>query len=122
MSEQQHLWDVSHDYYCSEGAASETYENWDDFLEEMGDADEDYNLLFRWDWVSADDPDNEITVDELRLFYVHQRKGRIADITVKVSKSDEPRIIEYLRPLFAHLMGLWQPLTPTPPTASANAA
>lgn len=109
--EQKHLWEVNHDYYCSAGDYEETYETWDDFLEEMADADKDYNLLFRWDWQVADDEDNEIETDELELFYVQQRKGRLVSITVKVQKSDEPRVIEFLRPHMAHLMGLWQPLT-----------
>lgn len=103
MSEQQHLWEVRHPYYCSAGAYDDDYESWDQFLDEWADADMDYNLLFRWDWYTDDG-------DELRLSFVQQRKGVLSTITVKVEKDNEPRIVEWLRLRFEYALRLWLPL------------
>lgn len=106
-----HLWEIDHDYYCSEGRESEVFDSFDDFIEEWGKADKSYNLLFRWDWCDSANPDYEIEQDELRLFFVMQRKGYLTSVTVKVEKTDETRVIEWLNPYLRHLMELWTPLT-----------
>lgn len=58
----KHLWEVKHRYYCNEGnyfssdpSLGPRYKAFADFMEEWGDADPDYNLIFRWDWVEGED-------------------------------------------------------------------
>jgi hypothetical protein len=109
----KHLWEVDHAYYCSASdGGGEECETWAEFLDEWNDADMDYNLLFRFDWHDADNKDNDIEdgIDELELFYVQQRKGRISKVTVKVGKPQENEIIEWLKVRLAYLRELWQPI------------
>lgn len=125
-----HLWEVDHAYYCTEGGYFHTqahhktvheFKSWADFLEEMSDADMDYNLLFRWDWseVNYDEDGEELPAfngdvnyrnGKLSLFFMHQRKGFHSTSIVEVCRADEPAVIEFLKPRLAHLMGLWAPL------------
>jgi len=125
-----HLWEIDHPYYCSEGSywvpgtqwheVHNEYTSWADFLEEWGSADEDYNLLFRWDWKRADpddykyeveeDPDFKIPGDHLELFYFMQRKARNMSVFVEVSENDEPNVREWLSGKAEHIRKLWEPL------------
>lgn len=126
MSEQKHLWEVDHPYYCTEGNYFSTQErhqtifrfkSWGEFLAEMRDADPDYNLIFRWDWREGRDHelaeyngDDNYRHAEFVMFVMHQRKGYHSTSIVEVCRADEPQIIEFLRPRFAHLLKLWEPL------------
>lgn len=117
-----HLWDVKHAYYCNEGNYYSNdcgfeYKSWQDFLAEMGNLDMDYNLLFRWDWVEEDaegepnyNGDPNYRNGTLKLFWMHQRKGRFIYNTVEVCRNDEPAVIAYLTPFWQHLRDLWAPL------------
>lgn len=119
----------SHPYYASEGcfyASGYDFphyerESWQSFVDEMGDADLDLNLLYRWDWTLPDpgdfEPgDPEAEVEHLRLFYMQQRKARPTSYDVKVLPSDEPEIRAFLEVRAAHLALLWTPLAVTPAT------
>lgn len=124
----KHLWEVDHPYYCTEGgyfhsqAQHKTvheFKSWSSFIAEMGEADPDYNLLFRWDW-SENDPetdeptftgDNYYRNGKLSLFFMHQRKGFHSTSVVEVCRADEPAVIAYLQPRLAYLMRLWEPLS-----------
>lgn len=122
MELKQHLWEVKHSYYCNEGNyysndCGTEYRSFADFLEEMGAADKDYNLLFRWDWVENDDEDAPAWNGDvnyrngvLKLFYMQQRKGRYTYCTVEVCRADEPVVIEFLKPHRDYLLSLWSPL------------
>jgi hypothetical protein len=112
----QHLWDSGHSYYCSDSSwserdAGEEYNSWTSFVESYGDADKDYNLLFRWDW-STDKSDDELVggPHRLKLYFVQQRKGRFWPVIVTVTKEDEPAIKAYLATMWTHLKSLWQPI------------
>src|SRR5690348_3798534 len=119
--EHKHLWEIDHAYYCTEGnffgnghgAYQDVLHNgsWNEFLEGWGKSDPDYNLLFRWDWWDAQNPDHEIDQDELHLYFMLQRKGFHISVIVKIEKADEARVTEWLMPRLAHLMSLWEPLT-----------
>lgn len=109
-----HLWDVDHDYYCNENNyfsndCHEEYSTWADFLDEEGDVDMDYNLLFRWDW-KLPDPESEQFTDELQLFFIGQRKGLFRSVTVIVHPDDESSVREWLLPRFSRMVTLWKPL------------
>lgn len=126
----QHLWEIKHPYYCEEGnffgngnGAYETIfhnDSWDEFLDGFGKSEPDLNLLFRWDWRGPHDPDWEVEHDELRLYFMLQRKGYHASVIVKINKSDEGRIREWLMPRFAHLLRLWEPFAASRPIVRAD--
>jgi hypothetical protein len=125
MAETKHLWEVEHAYYCNEGnyyareSVESSYRSWADFLAENGDADMDYNLLFRWDWQERDDETGEPNFNgdvnyrngTLLLFWLGQRKGLYRYSTVSVCRADEPAVLDYLRPRWEHLRSLWEPVS-----------
>lgn len=104
------LWEAHHDYYCS-AQDSETFESWAEFLDEYGDADKDYNLVFRWDWNTQDDELETLSDDEqlLSIFVMQQRKGNVWQMNITVSRDDEPSIREWLQTRWEHLQNLWSP-------------
>jgi hypothetical protein len=124
----KHLWEIKHDYYCEEGSyfqsgnsARQTvfnFSSFDDFLENWGNADKDYNLLFRWDWneLSCNDlptynGDDNYRNGILKVFFMMQRKGFHSTCLVDVCRADEPKVIEYLSGSWAHLQSLWSPIS-----------
>lgn len=126
-NEQKHLWECKHSYYCTEGQYTSSqsdfktiweFKSWAEFIAEMGNADMDYNMLFRWDWHEGEDyelapfnGDVYYRNGKLLLFFMVQRKGFHSCSIVDVCRADEPAVIEYLKPNLEHLMGLWAPLT-----------
>ena len=109
----KHLWEVKHDYYCSESnyyhaGELEHFDSWNEFLEAYGTANPDMNLLFRWDWRGGDI--DTYTSDVLELFYILQRKGIFRPIEVSVSKDNEEEIKRWLNIKFDHLFKLWVPI------------
>lgn len=135
-SESTHLWEHDHPYYCSEGCyyvpgtrwseVHADWESWQDFLEDWGNVDPDYNLLFRWDWEQADpqnfylkpgDPDDETAeyeeakkVDTLKLFFYLQRKAKPFSHTIRVTEADEESVRAWLTGRAEHMRTLWAPL------------
>lgn len=121
-----HLWETRHPYHCSDtnyfarpGETSMHFKSWAEFFAEEGDADPDYNLLFRWDWKGQDCEDYDPTAHDetyrdgvLHLFWIGQRKGLFRSNTVDVCRADEPAVREWLKPRLDHLLKLWTPLIP----------
>lgn len=118
----RHLWECEHSYYCSTknyycNESTCSFKCLEDFLASEGDADMDYNLLFRWDWLEEDEKtgecnyngDNYYRNGELRLFFMGQRKGLYRSACVQVCRADEPKIVEYLRPRWEYMQRLWEP-------------
>jgi hypothetical protein len=113
----RHLWEIDHPYYCNEGnyfsrACGSYFKSWADFLTEWGDADIDYNLLFRFDWVEGEDHelpvfngDEHYRNGRLKIFWMGQRKGIYQFSIVDVCRADEPDVIAFLRPRWEHLKG-----------------
>jgi hypothetical protein len=114
-----HLWEVEHPYYCNLGNfysndCGQRYNSFDDFLGEWGDADMDYNLLFRWDWREAEyyreSNDEDVrTHDILEIFWMLQRKGAYTFCEIKVTKDEEQKVINFLRPRWEYMARLWRP-------------
>jgi hypothetical protein len=119
----------AHPYYASEGCfywsggAGEyphtEHASWTEFLAEMGNADLDLNLLYRWDWHERDpgdfEPgDPEAEVEYLELFYMHQRKARPWSHRVVVTSADEPAVRAWLLDRAVHMARLWAPLLTEP--------
>lgn len=107
------LWENKHPYYFS-GASTEDYESWDAFLAEMGDADDDYNLVVRWDWQEGKDHEVPAAKARVCICYVQQRRGTTHRADVMVTRDDEPRAREWLKAKLAYLMTNWAPLDVEP--------
>lgn len=126
MSEERtRLWDVEHDYYCSQGNylsreyPHDMFESVDVLLgisEDLfgpgfGDADMDFNLVFRWDWLK----DDETGEEEIAIFLVFQRKGFYKSIGAPISSDPEKRdaeeraLYDWLLPRWEHMRDLWAP-------------
>lgn len=114
----KHLWEVDHSYYCNQGnyyareSVESYYKRWGDFIAEWGEADMDYNLLFRWDWVEEGDfnGDSNYRNGKLYLFWMGQRKGRYNYSVVEVCRNDEEDVIKYIQPRYEYIKSLWEPL------------
>lgn len=124
MSDDKHLWEYDHPYYCSEGNylarplenpdCWQKYASWQGFIEEWGDSDPDLNLFFRWDWHAWHleypeyYPDGE--KHELHLFVMLQRKAFNKSIKVTVTADDEPAVREWLQGRARTIAAIWEPL------------
>ena len=97
----KHLWDHTVKRPFHYPGYSESFSNWKSFLEEWGDADMDYNLLFRFGWEG----------DTLKMLFAMQRRGGFTEASVQVEKADESAIRAFLEPRGRHLIENWAPLT-----------
>ncbi|AWB21192.1 hypothetical protein DA075_09935 [Methylobacterium currus] len=116
------LWEANHSYYCSESNfysrdPHTKWDMWSSFVEEFGNSDLDYNLVFRWDWYEGDDwgageynGDDYYRNGRLLMFFIMQRKGIFACHEISVCRADEPSVITFLKPRLAYLRDLWAPL------------
>ena len=115
----QHLWEVEHTYYCEgpiDRGFTAPYKSWADFIDEEGESDPYYNMLFRWDWREGDwENAGSYTGDDyyrngnLQLFFMGQRKGIFRAVNVSVCRADEPAVIAYLKPRWEYMRALWAP-------------
>lgn len=117
----KHLWEIKHDYYCSDSNyynndCEQEYKSWWDFISEEGDSELDYNLIFRWDWQEGEDYDlPEFNGDDnyrnakLKLYFMGQRKGLFRSVTIEVCRADEKQIIVFLQKRWQYIKDLWQP-------------
>ena len=114
----RHLWEHEHPYHCNldnyfSNDCAAKFDSWADFYAENKDNDDDYNLLFRFDWYPKEhyaDDDEPAASDTLELFYVGQRKGLFRSVTVSVKQSDEDAVRAWLVGRWRHLRALWEPL------------
>ena len=106
---------AQHPYYCSgsnyySNEAGASWETMTDFLAEFEDADEDMNLVFRWDIRQRDDDNPGRYYAE--VFMMHQRKGIFSPHHIKHINEDEAaRFRAYLEKHWATLKAMWEPLT-----------
>ncbi len=115
-----HLWEIDHPYYCQEGnfyknGLDTEYASWDEFTGTgFFSGGRDLNLLFRWDWTSwRRHPDPELRCDEpeeLRLFFVLQRKAILCSVGIRITDDDEPRVRRFLDDCSRTVAALWAPL------------
>ncbi len=116
------LWDVEHPYYWNEGSyhengMHETWDSWADFRDGMGAADEDLNLVCRFDWKNGEgEEENGVPIGEARLFifYVAQRKAYTFSHEITVTREQEPEIRAWLAAKWEHVRRLWAPLSTGP--------
>ena len=111
---------VDHRYYCSESnfysrEPGETYQCARRFLDDWEDADEDMNLVFRWDIKPGwDDSEKEGHPKTWRaeVFIIHQRKGIFNPIEIKTITEEElPRFVAYLKRHWDVMQEIWLPLS-----------
>ena len=122
----QHLWEIDHPYYCSEGnyfvgglrwnEVHNKYGSWQEFHDEWGTNDPDLNLVFRWDWKRADPTDYEegedVPPDTLAVYWVLQRKAILRSTVCTVTEADEPAVRAWLTERADRMRLLWEPLLP----------
>lgn len=124
-SQTPHLWEIDHPYYCQEGnyfvpgarwhEVHNEYDSWAEFHEEWGSADEDMNLVFRWDWKRADPTDyadgEEIPADRLHVYWVLQRKAILRSTECVVTEADEPAVRAWLAERAKTITAIWAPIS-----------
>ncbi len=126
-----HLWEVQHPYYMTEGNyhstnCIDTFDTWQDFLEEWGGSDLDYNWFVRWDWIEARTPAEEEEYEQGIGFYdgddsrrharfllqvIGQRKASLRSCRISVCRNDEAAILDFLRPRWEYMREMWAPLS-----------
>jgi hypothetical protein len=124
-TDQRHLWEYDHPYYCAEatwyrradgGFDHQRWPSWAEFRDNtiFTTGDRDLNLLVRWDWRSwrrHPDPDlRSDSPDELLLYFVMQRKGFLASHYITVTDADEPEVRVFLAECAKTTRDLWAPL------------
>lgn len=131
----KHMWEVKHPHYCNDANYYSNeclfeYKSWSEFLSEMGYADLDCNLFFRWDWREEDMETGECTFNGdnyyrngmLKLYIMQQSKGRFMIAHVAVCRTDEYAVKQYLMPRLEYLKSLWEPLSHDEDTTAAHEA
>lgn len=120
----RHLWEIDHPYYCNEGNyfsndCHTVYDSWADFFDCEGDADPDYNLVYRWDWKrpDIDDGDDPNTPQRLFVFWMGQRKALARSTECQVAPDDEPAVRAWLEERAKTLIAIWAPISLAPPIA-----
>lgn len=123
-SQTQHLWETDHPYYCTEGnyfvpgthwhEVHNDYDSWAEFYEAWGDADEDMNLVFRWDWKRDSGEflgeDEEPEPDKLHVYWVLQRKAILRSTTCVVTEADEDAVRAWLAERARSIAAIWAPI------------
>lgn len=116
------LYEVDHPYYMTQGCyfsneCHNFYNSWEEFLEEWGDAELDYNWIIRWDWVTPDPEDYDDSYPNpfkegeasFKIQFFHQRKAYPTSNEVKVHVDQEPMIREYLKKYWEYMKEMWEP-------------
>ena len=123
-SQTPHLWETDHPYYCTEGnyfvpgtrwhEVHNEYDSWAEFLEEWGSADEDMNLVFRWDWKRDSgeylEEGEEPEPDKLHVYWVLQRKAILRSTVCVVTEADEPAVRAWLAERARTIAAIWEPI------------
>ena len=117
---------TDHHYYCSdsnfyvsnmngENFGRAIHETWNDFKEKWfmssEEIDHDYNHCFRYDIAHPlDENGNEIMNKFcLKLYMMHQRKGRFIPVLIKnITKDEMPEIEQYLQSCWEYLCHQWK--------------
>jgi len=110
---------VKHDYYCSDNSYfslgfDTNYKTFNDFLSEMGESDDDMNLVFRFDIKERDieEIDENTSKYYMEVFMVHQRKGRFVPFFIEnIYESDFEAIKIYLEKKYLKMQKIWSPFS-----------
>jgi hypothetical protein len=108
---------VEHDYYCSDSSYYDLkfetkYATFADFYHDNGFADEDWNLVFRFDIYKKEDSEESENLYSMQIFVVHQRKGRFVPFFIEtIYETDFDMIKEYLEKRYLKIQNLWKPFS-----------
>ena len=109
-----HLWEIEHPYTPWAQGMHDGHD-WQTFKDAFSDADEDYNVVFRWDWEEDDEgPDDDTRAGILTIVWVGARKGNTWMNLVPVTRADEPEVLEFLQKKAAYVASLWHPILVKP--------
>jgi hypothetical protein len=109
------LYEIDHPYYGADGHVEE-FEHLDDLISAVNAYDEDWNHVYRWDWLI---PDGEEWAD-LVLYVVLQRKSQFLQWSAPASRLDEPKVREFLSSdrIAGALRRMWEPILDAYPDPS----
>ncbi|HEY6020985.1 MAG TPA: hypothetical protein VIY48_14105 [Candidatus Paceibacterota bacterium] len=112
------LWEIDHPYYGADGVWTEDFESFAEMRESVDASDEDYEHVYRWDWIDYTSNNYVLSYDGegpeqvLRLFVVCPRKSQFGVFECPVTHGDEPEILEWRRGprIFGSLKKMWEPI------------
>ena len=104
------LYEFKHPYYCATAnyfnhECTWEYSSWSKFYEDHKNDKVDLNLIFRWDWLEANEEDES---DTLQLSVVRQRTGIFGCYLIDVNKEDEPEVKDFLKPYANRIQKFWE--------------
>ncbi len=109
---------VKHPYYCCDSnyysnEASEEYSDWGDFINDWGDADVEYNHVFRFDISEKTNNEDEPTGEYVaEVFIMLQRKGKFVPCCINdVTESDKDSIVDFLSKHWEEVKKIWSPFS-----------
>lgn len=108
---------VKHPYYSSDSNyfsndASASFDTWQDFIDEWGDVDRDYNLCFRFDVTEREEDGGGFGA---QISLLQQRKGIYYPITIEeVEEKDVESMVNWLSPYWDLIQKLWTPFSNKP--------
>lgn len=124
----KHLWEYDHPYYGADGYSNKL-ESFADLRASVDGADEDMNLVYRFDWEDDSQPHRDDCFldgedrsgQRLTIHALMPRKSQFITWTCPISHDQEHEVIEWLRgPRIAgHLRKLWAPILGEPTDAPA---
>lgn len=89
----------------------DTWENFkNDWLDNDGDIDDDYNHIFRFDIIQNQDEETDELIEgyQLWLFFILQRKGIYRPVWIKnIEEKDMEEIEIFLEERWEYLKGQW---------------
>lgn len=107
---------VDHPYYCSgdnfySNEAAQRYNDWGEFMSEWGNADVEYNHVFRFDLKKKDECDG-IVEYYAEVFFIIQRKGIFIPCHIDIIQdSDVQSIEEFLKKHWNEVLKMWKPFS-----------
>lgn len=102
------LYEVAHPYHQWELKNHKEWETWAEFYDEFKDADVDYNLVIRWDWIT-DLVGYEIDHETLQLIIFRQRLGQFSSHYIKIASDNEESVRDFLTNHHEEIKDMWHP-------------
>lgn len=125
----RHLWEIRHPYHAADGR-EERVDSFTALKSIVDRADDDLNMVYRWDWFDAAQPiHNDPYVDgedrsteELSVHLLTPRKSGFWTITCPIAKHQEFEVLEWLSGprCFGYLRRLWEPVMDSLPAGEPS--
>jgi hypothetical protein len=110
MTITRHLWEIDHPYYGVDGTIVFA-ESFADLRETVDFYDARRNHVYRWDWVPADEADEDQR-DQFTVYTIQPRKDGFTSFTCPVTRDQEDEVLAWLRGprVLGALRAMWEPL------------